>query len=210
MRLAPLRVRALLPQCLVSNMDEKTALTHAITKGLAYQENGGSLDINKLKAGKSGELKSIFQFTPDTWKAEAKKYLGDENAPITPDNETHVVTEQVGQWIDEGKNVKQIASMWNAGHGEPDAYTGKFSNGQPSVGKNKEGVKFNVPAYADSVQKYATKFYTEAQNTKSPSQVAQTPSSPQQPTQGQGLMQQAAWHVPWTPSASSAAPVPQT
>lgn len=141
-------------------MDEKTALTYAITKGLAYQENGGK--PTNPKAGKTGELKSIFQFTPDTWKNYAKEVLGDANAPITPDNETKVVTTQVRKWIDEGKNVKQIASMWNAGRGEPEAYTGKFSNGNSSVGVNKKyGVKFDVPTYANKVSDYAKQFYKQ-------------------------------------------------
>lgn len=190
-------------------MDEKTALTYAITKALAYQENGGSLNVKNEQAGKTGELKSIFQFEPSTWKKEAAEYLGDANAPITPDNETTVVTKQVGDWIDKGYTAKQIASMWNAGTGEPDAYTGKFSDGSPSVGTNtKYGVKFNVPAYANSVNKYATEFYTQSQQQNQPStQIPQNspapvPQSQSQgasiPTiQGTGLMQQAAWKVPW-------------
>lgn len=198
-------------------MDEKTALTYAITKALAYQENGGELNVNNTKAGKTGELKSIFQFEPSTWKKEAAQYLGDANAPINPDNETTVVTKQVGKWIDEGYTAKQIASMWNAGPGEPDAYIGKFSDGSPSVGTNKKyGVKFNVPAYANSVNKYATQFYTQSQQKNQQNTSSATPAPPttqNQPvqqiapapqTQGNGLMQQAAWKTPWTSAAPSA------
>lgn len=140
-------------------MDEKTALTYSIVRALAYQENGGKPDLHHLSAGKSGELKSIFQFTPDTWKHDAQTYLGDANAELTPDNETKVMTEKVGKLIDEGKTAKQIASMHNAGAGEPDAYTGRFSNGHPSIGTNHYGVKFNVPAYANGVAKKAIEFY---------------------------------------------------
>ncbi len=142
-------------------MDEKTALTYAIARAIAYKENGGKPDISNTKSGASGELKSIFQFTPDTWKASAQKYLGDPNAPVTPDNETKVATEKISQWIDKGYNVKQIASMWNAGEGEPDAYTGKFSNGSSSKGVNAKGVNFDVPTYANDVAQYAQKFYKE-------------------------------------------------
>lgn len=143
-------------------MDEKTALTYAITRAIAYQENGGKPNLNNLKSGKTGETKSIFQFTPDTWKSVAKKYLGDENSPITPDNETKVAISRISDWIDKGYNVKQIASMWNAGEGESDAYTGKFSDGSSSVGTNKKyNVKFDVPTYADSVANYAKQFYTD-------------------------------------------------
>jgi hypothetical protein len=143
-------------------MDEKTALTYAIARGLAYTENRGKPDIQNPKAGKTGEMKSIYQFTPDTWKKLAQQYLGDANALINPDNETKVATSRISDWIDKGYNVKQMASMWNAGEGEPYAYTGKFSTGKSSVGTNKKyGVGYNVPQYADSVANYAKKFYTD-------------------------------------------------
>ncbi len=195
---------------------EKAALVKAVTKAIGYQENGGKPDLTNLKAGKSGEMKSIFQFTPDTWKAEAKKYLGSENEPLTPDAETTVVSRQVGDWIDEGKTVSQMASMWNAGHGEPNAYTGKFSNGQSSVGINKEGVKFNVPAYANAVNNFAKQFYSKelatTHGTPAPAPAPQNqPVSPLAltPSSGGGLMQQAAWHVPWV-SGSSPSPTSPT
>ena len=179
-------------------MDEKTATVYAVTKALAYQENGGK--PTQPKAGKTGELKSIFQFEPSTWQKDAKQFLGDANAPLTPDNETKVVTEQVSKWIDEGKTVKQIASMWNAGQGEPDAYTGKFSNGSPSVGVNKQyGVKYNVPAYANNVANYAKQFYKQDFQPKIASQTQPTPPASQAPVatppspppanQGAGLVQ---------------------
>lgn len=139
-------------------MDEKTALSYAIAKAIAYQENGGKLGAPK--AGKTGELKSIYQFTPGTWKVYAKEVLGDPNAPLTADNETQVVVHKVQKWIDKGYNAKQIASMWNAGEDDPDAWSGKFSNGNPSKGVNqKYGVPFDVPKYAEGVHKYATEFY---------------------------------------------------
>lgn len=143
-------------------MNEKTALTYAITRALAYKENGGKPNLNNLKAGKTGEMKSIFQFTPDTWKKDAQEVLGDSNAQMTPDNETEVVTSKVSQWIDKGYTAKQIASMWNAGIGEPNAYTGKFSDGTSSKGVNKKyNVNFDVSKYANDVANYAKKFYQE-------------------------------------------------
>lgn len=146
-------------------MDETELLSHSLVKALAYAENGGSPDLKNPKQGKTGEAKSIFQFTPATWKGYAKETLGDENAPITADNETYVANEKVKKWISQGKTARQIASMWNAGQGEPDAYTGKFSNGSPSVGVNsKYGVKFDVPGYADKVLKYSKQFYQEKKN----------------------------------------------
>lgn len=149
-------------------MDELTLLAQATTKALGYTENGGKPDINNPKAGKSGEAKSIFQFTPATWKAYSKQIIGKDNLPLTSDNETYVVNEKMKQLIKEGKTIKQIASIWNAGPGEQDAYTGKFSDGSSSVGVNKKyGVKFDVPSYANQVATYAKKFYDQAKSADS-------------------------------------------
>lgn len=161
---------------------EKATLVKAVTRALGYTENGGRPNLAALKEGKSGELKSIFQFTPDTWKGMAQKYLGDANAPITPDAETTVVSKQVSDWIDEGKTIKQMGSMWNAGHGEPDAYTGKFSNGQSSIGLNNKGVKFNVPAYANTVNDYAKQFYTQMQSQQQNQSASQSNSQAESPS----------------------------
>lgn len=163
-------------------MDEKTALSYAIARALAYQENGGKIDLNNIRAGKTGELKSIYQFTPATWKNYAKEVLGDQNAELTPDNEVKVVVKKVGDWIDKGYNVKQIASVWNAGASEPDAFTGKFSNGRPSKGINKKyGVPYDVPKYADNVANYARDFYKTdfAPQVHSSPTAATTPQAPQ-------------------------------
>lgn len=133
-------------------MDEKESLANAITKALAYQENGGKLDLNKISAGQSGEMKSIFQFTPDTWKTYSHEVFGKE-MPLNNDNETYVVNEKVKKWIDEGKNTSQIASMWNAGPGRPNAYKENWK------GKNKYGIEYDTPTYAKNVLDYAKKFY---------------------------------------------------
>lgn len=119
-----------------------------LAKAIRQTESGG----NWSAKGKSGEY-GAYQFTPETWSESSKKYLGQE-IPLekaTPQQQNEVVYKRIKEWKDSGKNVGQIASMWNAGEGEPDAYTGKFSNGQPSVGKNKKGVSFDVPSYANSV-----------------------------------------------------------
>lgn len=153
------------------SLDPQTAehLVSSVVKGLAYQENGGKLDLNKLSKGKTGEMKSIFQFLPTTWKGYAKEVLGDANAPLNNENETKVVYQKVQKWLEEGKTVKQIASMWNAGTGEPDAYTGTFKvntgshkAGDPSKGiLKKSGITYDVPTYANNVNDYAQKFFKE-------------------------------------------------
>lgn len=135
-------------------MDEKELLANAITKGIAYQENGGKLDLDNPVAGKSGEMKSIFQFTPNTWKGYSKEAFGKE-MPLNNDNETYVVKHKVKKWIDEGKTASQIASMWNAGEGHPNAYKEDWR------GTNTHGVHYDTPAYAKNVLKYSKKFYQE-------------------------------------------------
>jgi len=137
-------------------------LAVALAKGLAYTENGGKVDLANTKAGKTGEMKSIYQFTPPTWKNYAQQVFGDPNTPMTNDNETYVVLHKVNGWLKEGYTPEQIASMWNAGTGEPNAYTGKFSNGTSSKGINKKyGVAFDVPTYAKKVTKYTNQFLSE-------------------------------------------------
>lgn len=152
-------------------MNNNDQLANSIVKALAYTENGGKPDPNKLSAGKSGELKSVFQFTPDTWKADAEQVLGDKYANMNPDTETYVVQQKVKNWLQQGKSPQQIASMWNAGEGEPDAYTGKFSNGKSSTGINKENVNYSVSDYVSKFDKYLNDFSggqgnTQTQNPK--------------------------------------------
>lgn len=136
-------------------------LSLAITKALAYTENGGEPSTSSEKAGKSGELKSIFQFLPATWKADAKEVTGNENLPLTPANEALVahgiVSKQVDTGLAAGKTpdtiAKEVASSWNAGN--PNAYKENVK------GVNKEGVSYDTPAYADKVSSYTKQFLSD-------------------------------------------------
>ena len=148
-------------------MENNTILTLAIVKALAYTENGGAPSVEKEKAGQSGELKSMFQFEPETWKAYSKQITGQENLPITPQNEAVVVAGKVNSWLKQGYNTMQIASLWNSG--TPDGY-------KDNVGINKEGVKYNTPEYAKKVQNYTDEFITQAGK-----HLAQNQTLPQNP-----------------------------
>lgn len=133
-----------------------------IVKALAYTENGGAPDISNPSAGKTGEEKSIFQYEPGTWANDSKQVFGKEGIPLTPGTESIVTYSKVNDWLQKGYTAPEIASMWNAGIGEPDAYTGKFSDGTSSVGINKKyGVKYDVPGYVDKFNKYLSSFSTE-------------------------------------------------
>lgn len=151
----------------------------ALTKAIAYNENGGKPTV--AKEGKSGEMKSIFQYTPDTWKNYSTQMSGQE-LPMTPDNETAVTMKKVKDWLEKGYTEQQILSMWNAGIGEPDAYSGKFSDGTPSNGKNKYGVDYDVKGYVDNGMKHFESFQKEGQApeaSKQPPQAAQVANATQ-------------------------------
>lgn len=136
-------------------------LAAAVAKGLALTENGGEWPSNP-QAGKTGETKSIFQFEPATWKQYSKEILGKDNVPMNADTESAVAIGKAKKWLDEGYSPPQIASMWNAGENEPDAYTGKFSDGSSSVGMNKKyGINFDVPGYAKKVDGYTKQIYSK-------------------------------------------------
>lgn len=147
-------------------------LAYAITKSLGHVENGGKPNVKNPVKGKTGEMKSIFQYTPDTWRQYSKQVFGKE-APLTPDNEVHVTQAKVEEWLKNGLTPQQIFSSWNAGPGEPNAYTGKFSNGHSSIGVNpKYGVKYDVPRYVSKAMSYLDRFSKET-----PSQLAQPPQN---------------------------------
>ena len=138
---------------------DKKAIT--LTRAIAYAEHGGKPPVVP-PAGKTGELPSLFQYTPDTWKEVAAKYLGNANAELTSENEIEATYKRVKGWLDDNNTPAQIASMWNAGEGEPDAYTGQFSNGVSSIRKGVAGKHdFDVPGYANTVQKYAEQLWNE-------------------------------------------------
>ena len=118
-----------------------------LAKAIRQTESGGDFSVK----GKSGEY-GAYQFTPNTWNSQASKYgINTTLDKATPEQQNAVAYNQIKEWKDAGHNVAQIASMWNAGQGEPNAYTGTFSNGKPSTGVNSYGVKYSVPDYAYSV-----------------------------------------------------------
>lgn len=171
-------------------MDEKIEQeSKLITKALAYTENGGAPNLNSPRAGKTGEMASIFQFTPDTWKHYSKEVLG-RDTPLSADSEAYVVNEKVKDWLKKGYKPEQIFSMWNAGQGEPNAYTGKFKNGQQSVGVNKKfGVKYNVPQYVAKANSYMSQFQSGGGQDQGMSQgggLAQAGGQPAQAGGGDG------------------------
>lgn len=149
-----------------------------LAKSIRQTESGGNFNAQ----GKSGEY-GAYQFTQPTWNAASKS--AGVNVPLqqaSPEQQNEVAYKQIKTWKDQGHNVGQIASMWNAGQGEQNAYLGHFADGEPATGTNKEGVEYNVPAYAEKVA-------NNYQSLKGPG-VAEAASSP----------------VPSNPSASGGQP----
>lgn len=119
-----------------------------LAKSIRQSESGGDFSAQ----GKSNEY-GAYQFTDGTWNTAAQKYLG-QAVPLrqaTKEQQNEVAYKQIKEWKDSGFNIGQVASMWNAGQDEPNAYLGTFSDGKPSKGVNKFGVHYDVPAYAESV-----------------------------------------------------------
>lgn len=122
----------------------------ALAQAVRQQESGG----DPTAQGKSGEY-GAYQYEPGTWAKQSAAAGVDvplKQATLAQQNQVWYT------WADskkkEGYTPGQIASMQNAGEGEPDAYTGTFSTGQSSKGTNAEGVAYSVPDYVDNVMKY--------------------------------------------------------
>ncbi len=122
----------------------------ALVSALGEAETGTSSPEAYTKRGASGEY-GRYQFMPNTWTQYAQE--AGVNVPLETasiEDQNKVAYSKISQWKQQGYNPAQIASMWNAGPDDPEAYKGTFSNGKPSVGVNK-GVEYNVPEYTRRV-----------------------------------------------------------
>jgi hypothetical protein len=115
-----------------------------LTKAIKQTETGGSADPYNTK-GASGEF-GAYQYEPSTWKADAAKYLGDANAPMTPENQNKAAYMSVKSLLDSGLTQSQVASVWNSGNSNP------LAKGVNGVGTNDSGVAYDVPGYVNKVK----------------------------------------------------------
>ena len=127
-----------------------------LAKAIRQTESNGNFQAQ----GKSGEY-GAYQWTAGTWAADSQKYLG-QSIPITdatPEQQNEVAYKKIADWKAAGYNVGQIASMWNAGGGKPNAYlTG-------NSGVNSYGVKYDTSAYAKKVATAYQQFKSQSGNT---------------------------------------------
>lgn len=120
----------------------------ALTSAIGQAETGQGGTQAYTKRGASGEY-GRYQFMPDTWKAyasEAGVTTPLEQASVEDQNK--VAYTKIAKWKSEGYNPAQIASMWNAGPGKPNAYKEGWK------GVNAKGVAYDTPAYAQKVSQY--------------------------------------------------------
>ena len=146
-----------------------------LSKAIRQVESGNKAVLPQEGEGFGG--KSRYQYSKDTWKEVAGKYLGDPNAELTLQNENQATYKRIKDWKDQGYKPSQIASMWNAGAGEPDAYLGTFSDGSPSYGRENEyGVMYDVPGHSEKVRKA----YEQIKNQGMPGGTYTPPPQPHQ------------------------------
>ena len=144
-------------------------LTHAI----ALSESGGVGGKPNYDAkGASGEH-GAYQWMPGNFENAAKTYGLDPN-DFSPMNQDKVAYAQIKAYKDKGYDPGQISSLWNSG--SPD-------NWQNHSGTNKQGVKYDTPAYVNKVKQNYTQLKGQ---TPSPDVSQETPS---QPTDNKDLMQ---------------------
>ncbi len=128
-------------------MEEIDPQIKNLVSAIGRAETGEPSEQAYSQKGASGEF-GRYQFMPTTYKAYAKRYLGDENAEPNMVNQNKIAYSFVKEKKDKGYNPAQIASMWNAGEGNPDAYK------EGHKGTNKYGVEYDTPGYAQKVSKY--------------------------------------------------------
>lgn len=138
-----------------------------LTQAIALQEGGGK--VNYGAVGDSGASAGAYQWNngpvplrtgqvPANFASMATKY-GLDPTDFSPANQNQVAYSHVKSLLDSGMSPAQVASSWNAGAGEKNAYTGQFSDGSAST-----TTRFNVPGYVSGVQSYASKLYQAQAN----------------------------------------------
>lgn len=144
-----------------------------LAKAIRQTESNGDFAAR----GKSGEYGG-YQFMPATW-AEWSRQAG-VNVPLeqaTPQQQNEVAYKKIKGWKDQGYNVGQIASMWNAGPGRPNAYI------EGNAGVNSSGVSYDTKAYAQKVALAYQSLKSQSPNTAIAQGTGPAPQAPEQQQQ---------------------------
>lgn len=159
-------------------MDQLDPQVVNLAKAIRSTESGDNFNA-RSKDGSFG----AYQFLKPTWDATARKFgVNADWEKATPEQQNEVAYKQIKEWKDQGHDVGQIASMWNAGAGKPDAYREGLS------GTNKDGVNYDVGQYA---KKVATKYQELKGSAQQPNQTGipgyGAPSDPSNPAPSQPI-----------------------
>lgn len=128
---------------MIGNMPNEQLDQQAVSLAKSIRQVESNNNFNAK--GKSGEW-GAYQFTPSTWDSYAKEFgINAAFGSATPQQQNEVAYKKIKQWKDQGYNPGQIASMWNAGAGRPNAYQ------EGHKGVNKMGVEYDTPDYARKV-----------------------------------------------------------
>lgn len=126
----------------------------ALSKAIFQRESGG--DFNAV--GDAGTSHGAGQWQAPTWKSQAKDVLGNENAPMTPDNQKAVIQVTIAKRKAEGLNPAQIAAEWNSGK------TRGWENHVGTTTINGQQIHYDTPKYVKDV----TELYHQYKGQSSP------------------------------------------
>ena len=112
-----------------------------IANAIKQAESGGNYNA----IGDAGTSAGAYQFQPKSWSGWAKQYTGQENLPMTPENQDRVAIARIQDLINQGYGPREIALIWNGG------------SPVEKKGFNKKiGLAYDSGAYADKVLKNLT------------------------------------------------------
>lgn len=126
----------------LNNVGGDTDKASRIAIAIRNVESGGNYDA----VGDAGTSKGAYQFQPASWSGWAKDYLGNANAPMTPENQDAVAIARIDDLLNQGYDARQIALIWNGG--------------EPKVKKGfnkKIGLAYDSGAYAEKVLRELSK-----------------------------------------------------
>lgn len=147
-----------------------------LTKAIGRSESpSGSYSASGDDSTSTGR----YQIQNSNWKPWAKEYLGDENAPMTEENQNKLAYTRVKSLLDKGYTQSQVASIWN--HGSPD-YKGVVGDKKYPDGKV---IHYDVPSYVSGVQKQYLQAQNEIKKGYNPTPFSNPDSGKQQNSQGQ-------------------------
>lgn len=158
-------------------MEQLDPIAYNMMRAIRQAESGG----NYTARSKDGSF-GAFQFIKPTWDATARKY--GVFAPwdkATKGEQNKVAYRQIKEWVDKGFNIGEIASMWNAGAGRPNAYK------EGLKGTNSSGVNYNTTKYAEKVYNFYQQLKQGGDFTTNKTVAQVQPETP--PQEGVGFVQ---------------------